>query len=160
MSRNSVLTCLSLLLAIGSTIGLIVADYTINRDIEGWKTRAQVSSEPNDMYEYMSNVKTGMENAGMTSGYAALIFKTPENNMALVYRAVNQHVDQAKILTSMNRSSPEYQTGLDNLRGSIRELDLHAFYFWSVRDGLLAWIICIIAWVSVLIFGFLWLESN
>lgn len=48
--------------------------YIINRDITGWKTRAQVSSEPNDMHDYMSRVQSGMKEYRMTSGYAAIIF--------------------------------------------------------------------------------------
>ena len=135
-----------LVVAIIFTAVLISANYDINQNISGWKTRAQVSSEPNDMYDYMSKVKLGMEQRSMTSGYAKLIFATPEHDMALIYRAVCQHVDQAKILTSMDRSSPEYQTGLDNLRGSIRELDLFAFKFWLVNH-LFSWFISWIAWI-------------
>lgn len=119
------------------TVSLWFNKYQIDRDINGWKTRAQVSSEPNDMHEYMSNVKTGMARWDMTSGYAALILQKPDNDMKLILRTVEQHVDQAKVLTTLSRSSPEYQTGLDNLRGSIRELDLHAGYYWEVHQGLL-----------------------
>lgn len=146
-------------IAVLASIVLGVNGYQISRDIDGWKTRAQVSSEPNDMLQYMTNVKSGMESYRMTSGSAALIFKTPENDMALIYHTVIQHVDQAQVLTTMNRSSPEYQTGLDNLRGSIRELNLHAFEFWSVRAGLAWWIFCILAWLGFLIFGVIGLQN-
>lgn len=128
------------LLAAICVVVIVITSYHIDRDINGWKTRAQVSSEPNDMHEYMSNVKAGMEQWEMTNGYAALIFTKPDNDMSLIYRAVTQHVEQSKVLTAMNRSTPEYQTGLDNLRGSIRELELQTTYYWSVHQGLLFWI--------------------
>lgn len=111
--------------------------WQIDNEIDGWKSRAQVSSEPNDMLGYMTSVKTGMEKWGMTTGHAALIFQTPENDMGEIYDTVLNHVEQAKVLTTMNRTTPEYQTGLDNLRGSIRELDLHAdAYYGNKREGL------------------------
>jgi hypothetical protein len=150
------LFCLFLLVIAVVVLGLTM--YDIDRDINGWKTRAQVSSEPNDMHEYMSRVQSGMKAYDMTHGYAALIFPTPDNDMALIYRAVGQHVEQAKILTTMDRSSQEYQSGLDNLRGSIRELDLHAYEYWSRHQGL-AW--NILFWVSLvltILFGLAWSE--
>ena len=152
------LSVFCLILAVFTTVILVVNNYEINRDIEGWKSRAQVSSEPNDMHEWMTNSKEGMERWNMTQGYAALIFKTPENDMSLIYRTVSQHVDQAEVLTTMDNSSPEYQTGLDNLRGSIRELNLLAFEYWSVHTGLSWWILCIVAWFGFLIFGSIWLD--
>jgi hypothetical protein len=144
-----------LVLAVICSIALAINWWQVNQNIEGWKTRAQVSSEPNDMFEYMSNVKAGMERYGMTRGYAAIIFSTPANDMVLIYKTVGRHVDQAKVLTTMNRNTPEYQTGLDNLRGSIRELQLHAWYYWSIHDGLLLWIATISFWIAGIIFGLL-----
>lgn len=154
------LSIVFLVVALITSLIIGITSYQINRDINGWKARAQVSSEPNDMYDYMSKVKTGMESWRMTSGYAALIFRTPDNDMSLIYRTVEQHVDQAKVLTTMSRSSPEYQTGLDNLRGSIRELDLHAFGFWAVHDGLIWNVLCWVGWILFLVFGWWWLLEN
>jgi len=148
-----------LIVAIVATTVWVSTGYHINRDIEGWKTRAQVSSEPNDMLRYMTLTSAGMERYGMTSGSAAIILKTPENDMSLIYHTVQQHIDQAKILTSMDRSSPEYQTGLDNLRGSIRELNLYAFAFWSARGGFIWQIVCLVSWILLLVFGTIWCDS-
>lgn len=147
-------------LAVVFSIILGIANYQINRDIEGWKTRAQVSSEPNDMHEYMGKVQAAMEELRMDRGYADLIFQTPENDMGLIYHTVKQHVDQADVLTKMNRASPEYQTGLDNLRGSIRELNLYAYEFWLVHDGLVWNVLCWVCWILFLLFGVLWMANN
>lgn len=153
---TATLSIVLLVFAIAVSTVLGVTSYQLNRDINGWKTRAQVSSEPNDMYDYMSKVKSGMESWGMTSGYAAIIFKTPDNDMSLIYRAVGQHVDQALVLTKMDHSSPEYQTGLDNLRGSIREIDLHTWAYYAAHDGLIWSILCWITWILFLVFGLWW----
>jgi len=142
-----------LFVAIVTSVVIGIKGYEINRDINGWKVRAQVSSEPNDMYLYMSNVKSGMEAYGMTNGYAALIFTTPDNDMSLIYRAVGQHISQAQVLTTMNRASQEYQSGLDNLRGSIRELDIHAFAYWGAHQGLFLNILCWVGWILGICLG-------
>ena len=137
------------LLCLVSVIVIGVNHYNISRDIEGWKNRAQVSSEPNDMVLYLENVQRGMESRGMVTGHAALIFPTPDNNMSLIYHTVQQLVEQAKILTTMDKRSPEYQTGLDNLRGSIRELNLFSKDYWSVHQGIFWWLACILSLVVI-----------
>jgi hypothetical protein len=151
-----VLSVVCVIIAVVFSVFLAIDDYNINRDILGWQTRAQVSSEPHDMHDYMVNVKTGMEKWGMTTGYAAMIFKTPYNDMKLIYRTVQQNIDQAEVLTTMDRSTPEYQTGLDNLRGSIRELDLQAFWFYVVNQGMGIFIPCVIGWLLFIVFILWW----
>ncbi len=151
-----VLSIAGLVVAIVFAVVLFVADYQINRDIVGWQTRAQVSSEPHDMHDYMVNVKAGVEQWDMTTGYAFPLMPTPENDMTLVYRTLQQHIDQAEVLTGMDRSTPEYQTGLDNLRGSIRELDLHAFEYYSWHSGLVWWVLCVLGCLVFAGFGWAW----
>lgn len=152
------LACLAVLIV--SLFVLGINSYQISRDIEGWKNRAQVSSEPNDMFNWMQKAKEGMERRGMTTGHSALILHTPDNDMSLIYHTVQQHIDQAKVLTTMDRRTPEYQTGLDNLRGSIRELNLRVQNYWSAHGGLIWWILAILSFAGFSIFGSVWLEIN
>lgn len=152
-------TVLSGVLILLLVVPLAYNHWMIQRDIDGWKTRAQVSSEPNDMLAYMTYVKEGMERWEMTEGYSALIFQTPDNDMSLIYRAVNQHIGQAAVLTTMDRSTPEYQTGLDNLRGSIRELDLHTHEYWDMHQGIGWWAQAIAMAIVFCIAGWLWMTE-
>lgn len=144
MRRNSGIGCgLSLVFLVAFVaccVVIFVAHYNISYDIIGWQVRGQVSSEPNDMHLYMSNVKAGLEKWGMTTGHADPFLPKPDNDMALIYRTVNQQVEQSLVLTTMDRRSPEYQTGLDNLRGSIRELNVQAHHYWSLHIGLIFWL--------------------
>ncbi len=155
----AILTVILFVVAVVTSVSLGLTKWHIDQDINGWKDRAQVSSEPSDMMLYMSNVKSGMEKWGLTTGNAALIFDTPDKDMVLIMRTVQQHIDQAGVLTKMDRSSPEYQTGLDNLRGSIRELDLHAWDAWYYHDGFGTAILCIIMWILFVVFAFLWADA-
>ena len=146
-----------LVLAICSSVDLGFTGWHISQDVDGWKSRAQVSMEPADMAAYMTNVRNGMEKWGLTSGNAALIFPTPETDMSLIYRAVNQHIATAESLTSLNRSTDAYANGLDNLRGGIRELDLHAWQDWVNHEGLLLNILCWTCWILFVVF-IVWLS--
>jgi hypothetical protein len=148
------------ILLVGSFVWIMVVDYQLDRNINGWKDRAQVSSEPNDMLQWITKTKEGMENWGMTSGYSELIWQTPDNDMALIYKTVVNHVNQAEVLTKMNRSTPEYQTGLDNLRGSIRELDLQTYGYWNIHQGFVIWIAGIIGLISLVIGVAWWYAEN
>lgn len=154
------LSLVGLVLGIITAIVLGLNGWHISQDIYGWKDRAQVSNEPHDMAEYMTNVKVGMEKWGVTDGNSALFFPTPSTDMGMIYRAVQQHVDQAKVLETMNRASPEYQTGLDNLRGSIRELTIPAYDYWANHQALTISLLCWAGWIMFIGFGLWWLFTD
>ena len=140
---------LSFIGALIFSVVIVINQWHISQDITGWQQRAQVSSDPNDMLEYMQNVKSGMDKWGMTNGYAALFFTTPGNDMLLIHKAVERHIALATELTTMDKSTTQYQTGLDNLRGQIRELDIQAGYYWDVHAGLIYWLLAIVFWLVV-----------
>lgn len=139
------------------SLGFIIGKhYQLRQDITAWKNLAEVSSEPNDMYEWMLKVQQGMEKHNMTNGSSALIMKAPDNDMANIYRIVKNHVEQAEVLTKMDRSTPEYQTGLENLRGSIGKLDLQVITYWNVHSG---WFAYFMLFISFFVIVF-WLTSS
>jgi hypothetical protein len=154
------LSLVFLAIAVVVSIVLISNAWQISRDIDGWKDRAQVSMEPNDMADYMTNVKVGMEKWEMTSGNAAWLFPTPGSDMALIYKAVIQHIDTAKSLAELDRSSDAYANGLDNLRGGIREIDLHDFQYWANHQGGFAQFSFWVGWIAFIFFGLWWLFTN
>ena len=61
----AILTIVFFMVGVITGINLVLTRWHINQDINGWKDRAQVSSEPNDMVLYMNNVKEGMEKWGL-----------------------------------------------------------------------------------------------
>ncbi|QQG41244.1 MAG: hypothetical protein HYV90_03665 [Candidatus Woesebacteria bacterium] len=152
-----VLTIVGLLLGLFTAVMLRLSSWRINQDINGWKDRAEVSSEPHDMLLYMTNTRDGMVKWGMTEGNAALFFPTPETDMSLIYRNVNQYVDQSKVLLEMDRTSPQYAMNLEQLSWSINRLDLHAFQYWANHDGLDTAILCWVGWLAFVVFGIWWM---
>jgi hypothetical protein len=154
------LTIVAFVVGLVTAIVLGLTSWHIDQDINGWKDRAQVSMEPTDMVTYLTNVKNGMQKWGMTSGNAALFFPTPETDMALIYKSVNQHITTAESLVAMDRSSIQYSAGLNNLGNRISELDLHAFQYWANHQGLLINIFCWIGWILSVVFGVWWLVAS
>ena len=141
----------SIVLWIGSATVVIIDAYHIDRDTTSWLSRAQVSSNPTDMRYYLEKLVDGMKKYQITSGYDAIIFKTPENNMTLVMKAINRSIDRCKQIEKMNISSVEYQTALDDLRGQLRELNIHSQGAYFIQHALLQLIYAIIGWLVPII---------
>ncbi len=143
---------ISLIVVITTAAINIYAGYQIDKDILSWQIRAEAVSGREDMLLYMQNVQTGMEEWGMTQGYAALVYKTPENDMGLVYKTVQDHVNNLKLLQEMDPNTPQYQTLIDRLQDSIGDLVIPANAYWSCHDGLvfniLFWIFLVVLIVS------------
>lgn len=134
---------------------LAVFQYTswrLEQDIDGWKNRAQVASDPSDMLDYLTNLKVGLEKWGMTSGHAALVFHTPNNNMEEIYDTVVNNIERAKELTAMDPLTDAFVSGLDDRRGALRELELHSYKYWSVHQGLVFEILAVFSAVIAVIF--------
>ncbi len=126
---------IALLLAIvcfSLIVTVIYYNWQCEKDTVAWLYRAQVASNPEDMEEYLEHCLTGMEKWQGTTGHAAIIFKTPENDMQLISRALNRSIQRCRQVKEFDPKSVEYQTALDDLRGQIRELDLHMAYKWWI----------------------------
>ena len=110
-------------------------NYFLKRDVNSWLKRAQVASDAEDMHEYMVDLKESMEAKGMTHGQARLIFTKPETDYKLIFRAVTRNMERLERMKEMDKTSTTYQVALDDVRGAIRELDLHISGFWFARQA-------------------------
>lgn len=137
------------------TYGLYM-NWVIDKDTTAWLYRAQVASNPIDMQSDLNNVMAGMEELDITSGHAALIFKTPENDMSLIVKSLKSCIDRCDYVRQFDKSSVQYQVALDDLRGVIRELDIQSFWAWWWMHGL-AMLILIIASCLAMIGAWVWL---
>lgn len=119
-------------------------------EVYSYKQRAQVAAQDQDMLGYLQSLSNGMEKWKMTSGHYALIFKTPWNDAGLDYRAVCKAIERVNKIAKMSPTSVAYQTGMDDVRGIVREIDMNVFYFWALHTPLLwgFWIYIFAAWIS------------
>ncbi len=127
-------------------VGFVVNEnYKLYRDIESVAHRAQVAADAEDMLHYMKTFKTNMELHRITTGYSALIFKQPSNDLFLLYASVNNIISRLEQVKDLPKSDTAYQVALDDLRGTIRELEeptlgviwtrywvLYLFWIWPL----------------------------
>ncbi len=105
--------------------------YQLDRDVESVAHRAQVAADVPDMLEYMKELKAGMERHGMTHGHTALVFKTPENDLGSLNESITKIITRLEALKDTPRTETTYQVALDDIRGTIRELEApSAGYLW------------------------------
>jgi len=116
-----------LLVAIIATIWLgtlwWIRGYEVGRDVGAIQHRAQVAANADDMLGYMQQLKTNLDHYGMTQGHTVLFLGTPENDLALYYESVNQIISRLEQVKDLPQNETAYQVALDDLRGTIRELE-------------------------------------
>lgn len=132
---------------------LVTANYLVRRDTTAWLNRAQVAAAPEDMERYLDKTLEGMKKWKLGSGHAAFVFKTPDNEMSLITRALTKAADRAGELKQVAQTKVEYHVGLDDLRGTIRELDLHAEYRYCINHPIWFWFSALFGWLGPGIFG-------
>lgn len=130
----------------------VMMGYIVDRDTTSWLVRAQVASNPADMVEYLKNVEAGMKKHNLTDNSANLIFKKPETDMKLIMKSLSSLIERAKNVQEMKPKSVEYQTALDDLRGTLRELNLYSSGRWNAKVWYMNIIIPVL-WILTFIFG-------
>lgn len=136
-----------LMLWIIAIIFTVTQAYEIDRDIESWLNRAQVSSNPTDMLDYLEKCRDGMIKSDLTTGHGHIFWHTPDNDMTLIMKALDRSIERCKDIEQMDKDSPEYQTALDDVRGQIRELDLYAWQKW-VADNVPIFLWVVTGWLT------------
>lgn len=132
---------------------LIVAGYALVRDVDALIDRAQVAADREDMIEYLTKLKQNMERHGMTQGHFVLIFKTPANDLALHFKTISRILDRLHSIKDIPKNETAYQVALDDIRGTIRELENPAMgYLWTKYWFLYVLGIGIWLWPSIVFF--------
>ena len=133
-----------------------VVNYRIWYDTYDWVNRAALASHASDMKEYLDKGIEGMKWWGFTEGHAALIWRSPANDMSLVMKSLRRTRERSDQLAKEflgenphpNLTSVDYNQSLDDLRSTLTEYPLQADYYWDVHfPGI---VISIIYYVSLL----------
>ncbi len=149
----------TIIAAVVFLVMLIIAgidSYTSYSEIDAVEYRAQVAADASKMADRIDETLANMQKRGVTRGNAALIFRNPVNDVALDYEALQDLSNRAKQIAQLHKNSVEYQTGLDDLRGTLREISIDAWYFTLIRNPL-TWTSVVVLLVTI-VFGWKWFE--
>jgi hypothetical protein len=124
--------------------------YQLNRDLDSIQDRAQIAANPQDMLGYVRTMRDNMMKHAASSGHTVLLMKTPANDLALHFQAVNSVIERLEQIQGLPAESAAFQTALDNLRGVLREMPRIASGVFWVRY---AWWLALLALWCLVILG-------
>ncbi len=114
--------------------------YPLERDVWGILDRAQISAESDDMLRLVNIAVNNIENKRslfsgypQTKGYCALIFQKPENSLEMQYTAMLNIRKRLERTDTFDKNDVEYQTAIDDIRGTIRELPYIDCWIWHFK---------------------------
>jgi len=116
-------------------------NYRIWYNTYDWVNRAAVASHAADMAQYLDKAINGMERWRFTQGHAALIWRSPANDMSLIMKSLRRTKERAeKLAEEFLNGNPghsltavDYNQALDDLRSTLTEYPLQADYYWDVH---------------------------
>ena len=114
--------------------------YPLERDVWGKLDRAQISAESEEMYKLIDEAIISLENKksliarkSQSEGHCALIFKKPDNSLEMQYTALYNVRERLNRTNSFDKYSVEYQTAIDDIRGTIREIQYIHCWIWHFK---------------------------
>ena len=149
-----VVFCLAIVVATVATYYFGIK-WPLENAVNAPLNRAQVAAEAEDMLEWMEKVRDGMEDRGMTSGYATILKHTYDYDYSAIYKSVQNLITRLGRTVKMDKSSDEYQMAMDDIRGTMRELDLRIgeylfknYVWWLIIIAIVFLIIAYVAFVE------------
>jgi hypothetical protein len=123
-----------------------MTNYYLYRDTADWIVRAELSGHAGDAAKYIEHALQGMQNWEVNSGYAALIWKSPRNDMGLMYKGMHRTYERLQAIAEkydspgspFRQSDHEYGQTLKDIRRLYSTLPLKApaHYLWLIKIGL------------------------
>lgn len=154
------MTCITLGLICTIFLGIngCYANYKWNRDIESWWELADKSSTIEAKSEYIQKFVEALDSQKLT-GYNAIIFKTPNNNIEKNIEAVKTLNKRLQDIKGMKPDSFEYNQAIQQItaqeQGEATKLIKILFGGWLLHSGywyLWDWILAIIIFFLLLLF--------
>ena len=134
-TKESVRTSIAGVVLAVVVIGGGLQYFQLKRDLDSLHDRAQIAANPQDMLVYLRGLRASFTRHGATSGHTALLLKTPANDLALHFQALNSVIRRLEQVEGLPPDSAAYQTALDDLRGVLREMPRVADGVFWVQYG-------------------------
>ena len=123
-----------------------ITNYYLYRDTADWIVRAELAGHAGDAARYIGRALQGMDAWGLNSGHAAFIWKSPANDMSLVYKTMQRTHDRLEAISreydapgaTKSPSAHSYGQALKDIKTMYATLPLKAptHYLWLKQIGL------------------------
>lgn len=120
--------------AVAMTVISVNMFYPVYADVDAMLERVQVSADMAKMATRLGTLISNMEKHGITHGHASILFKNPQNDVGLDYEALKDLQERALKVAELPEDSVEYQTALDDMRGTLREIDIGAVTYAEIHS--------------------------
>ena len=132
VKNRATLSVFIILLVLYAGYGIYLT-YLLDSNFYSWAYRAQVAGNADELCTYLGTLMINIENEGLTSGYAALIWKTPESDMSLIYTTLTNVKNRGCELKELDSNSDAYQQGMDDIRGRLGDLDIMVWPWFAAN---------------------------
>lgn len=99
------------------TLGIVsgLAHYFYSKNVQSYYSLSVKSSTADKKLDYLIQYENKLLNYGLTSGSAAIIFKTPDNDAYHQYQVLLTIKERLEVISQMDMDSFEYQQALYEL---------------------------------------------
>lgn len=120
----------------------IQTDIDVTNNISAWYDRASTAPTAGRMAHFLDELTASMEEYGMTSGYAALVYKNPQNDMAVIYPLLHELRDRAIEVEQYPHGSMDYAESMGELKLRMQDFEFNPVWWYCVNrtpSAVLAW---------------------
>lgn len=103
--------------------------------IETYRYQADQAATPSQFASALRQLDKALDNAGMVSGNTALLIYGLHDDMAFKRERLLSLAQRAEALAVLPTSATEVNTGLADLRVTLKKIDLGVYGFWMLQQG-------------------------
>jgi hypothetical protein len=157
---GKILSILWVIFLIWTIVFTIHINAKIQAEVTGWYWKAETASDAEQMKGFLNKTTEGLEKLDLTTGYHAIVFKTPNTDMNIDYRVIKRLQYRLTEIGNYPVGSMDYAESLTDVRQQLSMLNFSPAYgylvkhyswllwFWLLGFWLLPIPLCIIFWGS------------
>lgn len=139
MIGKGILILFAILVVVVIPAIVITTNVHVNQKVGGWYSQAIASADAEQLYDFTERTLAGLRELDLTTGYHALVYKTPDNDMAVEYEIIEGCAQRALEIQKYPVGSMDYAKSLDDVRQQLRAVNIGPTYGYLIKHN--AWIL-------------------
>ncbi|MFA5013663.1 MAG: hypothetical protein WC520_03860 [Candidatus Paceibacterota bacterium] len=122
-----------------SIVVVVINTIHLDNTVTAAKYRAQTCASAEEMHTRLIELDAVMEKEGMNAGYCSLLNHNVWTDMKEIRKNIQALIIRTDEVRQLDHKTDAYQSGLDDIRGNIRELETSVFGWWTYNGGGWIW---------------------